>query len=81
MKTDKDIQELMNQETAVHGNAYNLLVMRLADYYISKSDGMERIVNELYKWDKGTRNAIINDVILKLEETGVKGFMKDFLKI
>lgn len=53
----------------------------MADYYISKSNGMERIVNELDKWDEGTRNTIINDVILKLEELGAKGFMKDFLKI
>lgn len=77
----KDIERMFNTRSIPFGNAYDAYVIRLADYYISKSDGLERIKQELKEWDKGSKNVIVNDVVQKLQESGVKGFMKDFLEI
>ena len=67
MKTIRDLEELMNEQTTppMFGSAYNFLIERLADYLISKSDGKDRVAEELKKWDADAQRVIMNDVIKK----------------
>ncbi len=71
MKTANDIITLKNQTTQLFGNGYSFLINRFANYYISKSDGKHRIVNELKEWDEEARQIIINDLKTNLSEQGI----------
>lgn len=62
MKTVKDIEEMKNQETKMFGNAYNMLLMTLDNYYLSKSNGSERIKHELSGWDEEAQQIILTDL-------------------
>ena len=41
----------------------NFLFSRLEDYYISKSDGLERISKELTQWEIDAQERLIKDLI------------------
>lgn len=51
-------------------NSFEHFINTLEDYYISKSDGMERIKNELNDWDLKARKTIIVALIKQLEKNG-----------
>ncbi len=62
MKTIKDIEEMKNHKTKMFENAYNMLLMTLEDYHISKVDGAERIKQELNNWDDEAKQIILADL-------------------
>ena len=71
MKTILDIETMKEQPTNVFGNAYNYLIESLANDYISKLTGKERIQSELNKWDLESRSIILNDIKSSVESTGI----------
>ncbi|QGM30159.1 hypothetical protein GI482_07130 [Bacillus sp. N3536] len=65
MKTLRDLEELKNKPISpliLFGSAYEFLMERLADYIISKTDGEERIENELKDWDNEAQYVIKQEV-------------------
>jgi len=63
MKTLNDLINMTNIKCQPFENQYNYLFLRLEDYYISKSDGINRIKAELSNWDDEAQNYIINNLI------------------
>lgn len=50
-------------------NSFEHFMNILEDYYISKSDGIERIKSALNKWDSKARKTIIIELIKRFEKT------------
>ena len=67
MNKSCDIVELKKQQNPIFGNNYKYLIERLADYYISKIDGKNRIIAELMRWDDESRQIILNDLANNLQ--------------
>lgn len=74
MKTLKDLEAMKTQKSAVFGNAYEFLMERLADYYVSKIDGENRIKAELSEWDTEAKQAIIQEVGIRVKGMGLQDF-------
>lgn len=72
MKTIADIVDMKNQPSQIFGTAYLCFIERLADYYISKSDGQERILRELKDWDAYSQEIIIKDLADTLLQQGIE---------
>ena len=70
MKTIANIIEMKNTPHQFFDTAYLCFIERLADYYISKSDGQERILHELKDWDADSQEIIIKDLADNLLEQG-----------
>ena len=70
MKTIANIIDMKNTSHQFWGTAYLCFIERLADYYLSKSDGQERIFNELKDWDADSQGIIIKDLADNLLEQG-----------
>ena len=68
MKTNADIAQLKTHKNTMFGNEYMFLIERLADCFLTKSDGKNRILHELKEWDEESRNVILLD----LSKKGVK---------
>lgn len=74
MKTLLDLEKMKDDPVVPFENAYKHMIIRLADYYISKSNGIERIGVELKDWDEEAKKAIISEVITEIEVTGIMDF-------
>ena len=70
MKTIANIMEMKNTVHQFFGTEYLCFIERLADYYLSKSDGQERIFHELKDWDADSQEIIIKDLTDNLSEQG-----------
>lgn len=68
MKTIKDLEKMKLQSSIPFGNAYELLLMSLEDFYISKLDGVERIKDELKGWDKEAQLYIVDILIKRIDK-------------
>lgn len=68
LKTKHDLENLRNVKTNIFGNAYEFTMERLVDYYISKSDGIERIEHELTAWTIEAQKEILYEVCQRLEK-------------
>jgi len=77
MKTLKDLEEMKNKTMFPFENQYDCLFARLEDYYIAKSDGVNRIKEELQNWDKESQQVIVNKLIDIISESGIIGFDKN----
>ena len=80
MKTFYDLERMKVQPCFPFGSAYSYFISRLADYYISKSNGIERIKYELQKWDAPTKAYIIDLVVDEINNTGIMFFDEDELR-
>jgi len=72
MKSIIDLEAMKKQPTNIFGNAYAYLIESLANDYISKTTGRERIQNELSKWDADAQAIILEAVKKIVEEAGLK---------
>ena len=68
MKTMRDIKIMKAQPCTPFGSAYSYLIARLSDYYISKTNGIERIMNEIAEWDTPSQEHILNCVIEEISK-------------
>lgn len=66
MKTVIDLEKMKNQPCPPFENAYVYLISRLENDYISKSNGTDRIKQELLNWDNEARTLIILNLIATL---------------
>lgn len=62
-------------------NAYEHFINLFEDYYISKSDGMERIKHTLNGWDAKARKTIILALMDRLKESGINFTTDDFTEL
>ena len=69
-ENDYRSENMKSQSSTMFGNAYELLLNSLEHYYLSKSDGKERIKHELENWDKEAKLHILSILAerFKLEE-------------
>jgi len=74
MKTVSDLEKMKNEEIIPYGNAYTYTIDYFEDLYISKLNGIERIRQELKKWDKPAREIIIKEVISSVSKSGIRNF-------
>ena len=74
MKTVSDLEKMKNEEIIPYGNAYIYTIDYFEDLYISKHNGIERIRQELKKWDKPAREIIIKEVISSVSKSGMRNF-------
>ena len=75
MKTVANIIAMKNKAHQFFDTKYLCFIECLVDYYISKSDGQERIFHELKDWDADAQEIIIKDLADNLL---VKGFELTF---
>ena len=66
MKTMHDIEKMKAQPCVPLGSAYSYFIARLSDYYISKTNGIERIMDEIAEWDAPSQEHILNCVISEI---------------
>lgn len=71
MKTKKDLEEMKNNECPPFSTRYEYFIELLADYYISKINGQERIKSELMNWNKDAQLQIIGVVADRLNKEGI----------
>lgn len=81
MKTISDLENMKSRPSTILGNAYEFLIGQLEDYYISKSDGKERIVNELKNWDKETQTIIVNTLVERISRSMINFEADDLLSL
>lgn len=74
MKTLSDLEQMKNQKAIPFENAYEFLIERLVDFYIAKSNGIDRIKSELSEWDSDAKEEIIREVRIRCYEAGVRDF-------
>lgn len=79
MKTKKDLEGMKKQSNVPFGNQYEYFFNMLEDLYISKSDGLSRIKQELYKWDKESASNIVEELINRMVKNGTIMFDIDEL--
>ena len=75
-KTIKDLEEMKSKSMIPFGNQYDFLFATLEDYYIGKTDGVNRIKAELSDWDIETQKVIANKLVEIISESGIIGFDK-----
>lgn len=73
MKTIEDLNKMKLMDGSPFRSAYELLIERFNDYYIGKSNGKERIKNELNVWDKEAQRYIVSILIKRIAQS-----MEDF---
>lgn len=66
MKSMCDLEIMKVQSCYPFESAYSFLITRMADQYISKSDGIERIMDELAEWDIPSQKCILHSVITEV---------------
>ena len=66
MKTMHDIEKMKAQPCVPFGSVYSYFIARLSDYYISKTNGIERIMDEIAEWDAPSQEHILNCVIAEI---------------
>ena len=79
--TVSDLDKMKVQEMPPFENAYERFMMLLEDFYISKSDGEERIKHELEKWDDEAKIKIINQLKERCMELGIEFSQSDLLSL
>lgn len=79
MKTLSDLELLKTQPCFPFDSAYSYLICSLADYYISKTNGIERIQHELSQWDAAARAYILDRVIEEIRDYGCLVFEEDLI--
>ena len=79
--TVSDLDKMKVQDMPPFENAYERFMMLLEDFYISKSDGEERIKHELEKWDDEAKIQIINQLKKRCMESGIEFSKFDLLKL
>ena len=62
-------------------NSFEHFINTLEDYYISKSDGMERIKKELNRWDSKARKSIIINLMKRLEKNKIQITMCNLIEL
>lgn len=62
-------------------NSFEHFMNTLEDYYISKSDGIERIKSALNKWDSKARKTIIIELMKRLEKNNTVIIMKNLIEL
>ena len=75
MGVDTQIIDIFSQ------NSFEHFMNKLEDYYISKSDGIERIKSELNKWDSKARKTIIIELMKRFEKTGIVITMSNLIEL
>lgn len=71
MKTISDLVKMKKQPCFPFSSAYSYFISRLADYYISRSNGIACINHELEEWDESAKACIIDFVIAEISHTGI----------
>lgn len=79
MKTILDLENMKEQPYLPFENAYEGLLTTLADDYIGKSNGLERIKAELDDWDKEAQTSIVNSLVDRISQSGLEDFDQDEL--
>ena len=83
MNNIKDLMKLKTIGCDPFENAYEELIMSLEDYYIAKSDGVNRMKFRLQDWDEESQLAILNEVANRIEEVMTdlnrEEFMSNFI--
>lgn len=79
MKTIMDLEQMKNKSCPPFENEYEYFFSTLEDYYIGKSDGINRIKAELRKWDKDTASKIVEELINRMMNNGAVMFDVDDL--
>lgn len=74
MKTLKDLKEMETKNKNIFGNQYNYFLETLENYYITRTDGIDRIKEELKNWDKDAQTFILNELSDMIVESGIVGF-------
>lgn len=62
-------------------NSFDHFINTLEDYYISKSDGIERIKSVLNDWDSKARKTIIIELMKRIEKTGMMITMNNLIEL
>jgi len=62
-------------------NSYDDFVNLLEDFYISKSDGMERIKDKLNGWDIKARKTILIILMNRVKESGIIFTVEDVIEL
>ena len=62
-------------------NSFDHFINTLEDYYISKSDGIERIKSALNDWDFKARKTIIIELMKRIEKTGIMITMSNLIEL
>ena len=76
MKTLKDLEQMKTEKSTPFGTQYDYFIARLEDYYISKSDGLSRIISELSQWEDGAQKVIIQELVEAIYNSGTTGLDK-----
>ena len=81
MKTVEELEDMIKQSGTPFGTAYNYLIASLSNCYVSKSNGMDLIRNELSDWDTEARSLIIKALIREIRKTGVHIDSDDIMEL
>lgn len=74
MKTLKDLEDMKSQKCAPFENAYEYFFMQLTDFYIAKTNGIERIKKALADWDIESQQFIVKEIEKRVKELGIQDF-------
>jgi len=74
MKTLKELETMKSTSCVPFDNQYKEFFLCLEDYYISKSNGLERIKSELNEWDDEAKKIIAHNLIEIILSSGIYDF-------
>lgn len=79
MKTIMDLEQMKNKSCPPFESQYEYFFCALEDYYIGKTDGINRIKAELMEWDKDAASKIVEELINRMIKNGSVMFDVDAL--
>lgn len=74
MKTIENLHLMKKMKCLPFDNAYEFFILQLEDFYLAKINGLDRIYDYLQEWDFASKNYIINDLISRINESGIEEF-------
>ena len=79
MKTFQDFENLRNKKCAPFGNMQNYVIEWMADAYVAKLDGVQRIKSSIGHYDHDAKVKILRLVEQRVREIGADFDWADFI--
>ena len=79
MKTFQDFEKLRNKKCAPFGNMQNYVIEWIADAYVAKLDGVQRIKSNIGHYDHDAKVKILRMVEKRVEDIGAEFDWADFI--
>ena len=79
MKTFQDFENLRNKKCAPFGNIRNYVIEWMADAYVAKLDGVQRIKSNIGHYDHDAKVKILRMVEQRVEDIGAEFDWADFI--